>query len=327
VIKGPVCVYVRRWGFPHSPIHPLFSPSRMHIDVTYKFYAGLPYFIKEGRMEVIKDFELNYLRDDEWVFSGYAFTDTVWIDSDGKLHEGEVPSSHQDDLWGVGFFNQQSRDAFIAIWLEHQAENFDVLYHSGAPTLNYNGHGQLWSRWAARNSPRFRAGTSLRQKNAYLISPYFVQSGRKEVQDVRLSLLNPLKVNAEINLENEFFHQIPSKSRGRLVTKTENTTAIKQSVWKALRSVRDEMFYAVDANVVDMGYIYDVSIRGGIIHILMTMPHRGRPKYGFIANPIRDRLLKLDGIREVIVDFTWEPKWSPARLTDAGRRAMGLSFL
>ena len=154
-----------------------------------------------------------------------------------------------------------------------------------------------------------------------------MQSGRKEVQDVRLSLLNPLKVNAEINLENEFFHQIPSKSRGRLVTKTENTTAIKQSVWKALRSVRDEMFYAVDANVVDMGYIYDVSIRGGIIHILMTMPHRGRPKYGFIANPIRDRLLKLDGIREVIVDFTWEPKWSPARLTDAGRRAMGLSFL
>ena len=42
----------------------------------------------------------------------------------------------------------------------------------------------------------------------------------------------------------------------------------------------------------------------------MTMPHRGRPKYGFMATPIRHQLLKLDGIREVIVDFTWEPKWT-----------------
>ena len=120
---------------------------------------------------------------------------------------------------------------------------------------------------------------------------------------------------------------MPSKSKGKLFTKTEDTTVIKQSVWNALRSVKDEMFYAVDANVVDMGYIYDVSIRGDVIRILMTMPHRGRPKYGFIANPIRDRLLRLDGIREVIVDFTWDPKWSPTRLTAAGRKAMGLSFL
>ena len=111
------------------------------------------------------------------------------------------------------------------------------------------------------------------------------------------------------------------------VTQVEDTMAIKQSVWDALRSVKDEMFYAVDANVVDMGYIYDVSIRGDVVRILMTMPHRGRPKYGFIADPIRSRLLQLDGIREVIVDFTWEPKWSPTRLTNAGRQAMGLSFL
>ena len=58
VIKGPICVSVRRWGFPHSPAHPLFAPSRMHIDVTYKFYAGLPYFIKESTMEIIKDLRL-----------------------------------------------------------------------------------------------------------------------------------------------------------------------------------------------------------------------------------------------------------------------------
>ena len=80
----------------------------------------------------------------------------------------------------------------------------------------------------------------------------------------------------------------------------------------------------VDANVVDMGYIYDVRVQGDMVHIIMTMPHRGRPKYNFIANPIRDRVLKVDGVRDCVVDFTWEPAWTVARLTDAGREALGL---
>ncbi|MER3404628.1 MAG: aromatic ring hydroxylase, partial [Chloroflexota bacterium] len=30
------------------------------------------------------------------------------------------------------------------------------------------------------------------------------------------------------------------------------------------------------------------------------------------------------GVRSVVVEHTWEPAWTPNRLTDAGRRAMGL---
>jgi metal-sulfur cluster biosynthetic enzyme len=322
VVRGPLCVQVRRWGFPHSPVHPLFTPSRMHITVTYTFYAGQPFFLKEGRMDVVKDFAIGYLRDDEWVFSGYAFTDTVWMDRDGALHEGAAPAEQQDDLWGVGFFNRQSRDAFIALWLEHRAENFDALYHCGAPTLNYQGHGQLWSRWAARNNPQFKAGASLHQRNAYLVAPYPEQGGPERVQELRQRLLNPLIATA-----GERPKDVPAKA-GRTLARsgeTEDTAPLKRAIWEALREVRDEMFYEVDANVVDMGYIYDVRVRGETVTVLMTMPHRGRPKYGFIGNPIRERLLRLDGVREVVVNFTWEPPWTAARLTEAGRRAMGLN--
>jgi hypothetical protein len=37
-----------------------------------------------------------------------------------------------------------------------------------------------------------------------------------------------------------------------------------------------------------------------------------------------DAKLKLDFVRDVVVDLTWDPAWTPARLTDAGRRALGL---
>jgi metal-sulfur cluster biosynthetic enzyme len=99
---------------------------------------------------------------------------------------------------------------------------------------------------------------------------------------------------------------------------------LKRRVWDALREVRDDQLMQSNGNVVDLGYIYDVGVWGDVVHILMTMPHRGRPKYNFIANPIRDRVLKIEGVRDCVVDFTWEPAWTITRLSAAGRREMGL---
>ncbi|MBI3922203.1 MAG: metal-sulfur cluster assembly factor [Armatimonadetes bacterium] len=322
VVKGPLCVKVKRWGFPHSPVHPLFTPSRMHITVTYTFYAGASYFMKEGRMEVLQDFDINYLRDDEWVFSGYSFTDTVWVDRQGALHEGEAPQRDQDDLWGVGFFHRHSRDAFIALWLEHEAEHFDALYHCGSPVLNYNGHGQLWSRWAARNKPHFKAGALLRQRNAYLTAPYHEETGAAAVEELRRRLLNPLQVEpGDIPVKTG---ATSSESLAR-PGETEDSEDMKSAVWAALREVRDDMLYTVDANVVDMGYVYDVRVRGDTVYVLMTMPHRGRPKFRYLGNSIRERLVQVEGVGEVIIDVTWEPAWTVNRLSDKGREAMGLS--
>lgn len=314
VSRGPLCVRVRRWGFPHSPVHPLFTPSRMHIDVEYTFHAGQPYFFKQASMEMAKDFAIDYLRDDEWVFSGYTFTDPLWMDREGRLHEGEVKAGHSDDLWGVGFFNRHSKDAFIALWLEHSATGFDGLHHTGVPQINYQGQCQLWSRWAAHSGPQFKAGTVLRQHNAYLVLPY---KGAGPVEEARRRFLQPLAVGPG---------PLPSghPSPGGLARPGEEAPGLKEALWEAARQVPDDMFYTADANLVDMGYIYDLRVRGGVVEVLMTMPHRGRPCYRYLGEPLRRQLLKVPGVREVLVRFTWEPEWSLARMNRAGRAAMGL---
>ncbi len=321
VIRGPVCAIVRRWGFPHSTVHPLFTPSRFHINVEYRFYTGLPYFVKRGSMETLTDLEITYLRDDEWVFSGSPFTDMLWMPSDGKLREGPVADESKDDLWAIGFYNRQNRDSFIALFLEHEAENFDGLKHSGAPTLNYMNHGQLWSRWAARGNPTLQAGARLEQRNAYLVSPFKREGGAAEVEAYRHRLLNPLAAERG-DLPDSIR---PSATLGSLARSGEagDASIPKAEIWKALREVRDPQLYKVDANVVDMGYVYDVRVGKGTVHIVMTMPHRGRPKYGFIGEPIRRRLLDLAGVREVSIENVWDPPWDANRLTDAGRAAMG----
>ena len=79
IVRGPICTIVRRWGFPHSALHPVYNPSRLNIDIEYRFYAGLPCFHKCGKMKAVKQFISTALRVDEWGFTGQPFTGRMWM--------------------------------------------------------------------------------------------------------------------------------------------------------------------------------------------------------------------------------------------------------
>ncbi len=116
------------------------------------------------------------------------------------------------------------------------------------------------------------------------------------------------------------------------VGETKGSAPLKNEIWRVLREVKDEQLYTADANIVDLGYVYDVRVRQRVVHIQVTMPHRGRPVYqylvtrggGRVQDGIAERVRRLPGVRDVVVHFTWDPPWSVARMTAAGRRALGL---
>ncbi|MBM3824276.1 MAG: hypothetical protein FJ404_15540 [Verrucomicrobia bacterium] len=328
VVRGPLSVVVRRWGFPASPLHPVFTPSRVHIEVEYRFYAGTPWFMKLGSMEVVRDLTVGYLRDDEWVFSGMSFNETLWMGRDGKLHVGEVPAPQAEDLWGVGFFNRTTKDAFIGLFLDHEATGTPRLPHSGSPTLHYRWHGQLWSR-AFFHQTTLKAGAKIRQRNAYLTLPFDERNGAPEVESLRKRLLSPLTWTAPSNLDFRF----GKAPVGRLARPGEAGDApiSKSALWKALEACRDVQLYSALPSVVELGLVRDIRVRGETVRVLMTLPHRGRPRAGFFSTgsggndaPIRDVLLKVPGVKHVVVDTTWDPPWSSNELTPAGRSKLGL---
>ena len=328
IVQGPICVQVRRWGFPHSPLHPLITPSRMHLDVTYTFWAGLPAFFKQSTMEAIVDFQIEAMRDDEWVFSGYSFTKSLWIDAMGKLREGPVPTGLENNLWGVGFANEISNDSFIALWLEHEVTGRTSIDHSGPPTLHYDGHGQLWSRYPAHRTS-LTAGTAFRQRNAYLFAPWSKDAATR-IERERHRWINSVEWRIEMpSVTARAAMGVQLARHGE----TDETAGPKPEIWKALREVRDDQIYDVDANIIDLGYVYDVRFRAGVAHVIVTMPHRGRPVHEFlvtrgggrVTEGIRERLLRIPGIQSVTVDCVWNPPWSLARVTNAGRRAVGMT--
>jgi metal-sulfur cluster biosynthetic enzyme len=256
----------------------------------------------------------------------------VWMGPEGKLHIGELDPSHQDNLWGVGFFNRESKDAFIALFLEHHAEGLSALRHSGAPTLAYRWHGQLWSRGplAVREVP---AGAVLREKNVYVLLPFGAEDGPRTIESLRLQLLNPLIATAADSTTEASAKEGP----GRLARPGEagDSPIPKKVLWDALRDCKDAQLYTADVNVVDLGLVYDLRVRGDVVHIVMAMPHRGRPRLGYFTHgsisvhptlslPVRERLLKVPGVRDVVVEQSWEPGWSSNHLTDEGRKKLGL---
>ncbi|MCA9077592.1 MAG: hypothetical protein KDA93_21380 [Planctomycetaceae bacterium] len=332
VVKGPLCVRVRRWGFPHSPLHPVFTPARMHMDQTYTFVAGQPYFFKEGRMDNVQEHRIEAMRDDEWVFSGYSFTEMLWIDAQGKLHEGAVPTEQAENIWGVGFYHDVSRDAFMALRLDHSAVGVDGPAHGGVPTLHYDGHGQLWSRYPAQQRI-MPAGSSVRQRNAYTVAPFPTEGAAEQLETLRHQLQHPLEVRpADLNDGPRPQGQSNTDSLARF-GETQQTGQQKLDIWKTLNEVKDEQLYNIESGIVDLGYVYDVRLRAGIATITLTMPHRGRPVYEFLVTQgggrvekgIRERLLALKGVRDVVINFTWDPAWTTARLSTRSRKELGIT--
>ncbi len=336
VIRGPLCTIVRRWGFPRSPVHPVFTPSRLKVDVEYRFYSGLPWFHKIGSMQAIQDFRAEALRDDEWVFSGQSFTDMLWMDHDGKLHPGAVDSANQEDLWGVGFYNAESKDSFVALFLEHSSQGIPELKHTGAPTMYYRWHGSVWSRYPlpVKDVP---AGAVLRQKNAYVSIPFDATNGPTEIERLRRCMMGPLTASAQGSVDRDAIANLKMpESTIQLARPGEaGDSELKRLVWQGLQDCKDGQLYMSDISVVELGLVRDVHVRGNVVTVVMTMPHRGRPRLGYFVDgstsvhptlsvPIRERLMQIPGVRQVVVEQTWEPAWSSNDLTDVGRKKLGV---
>ncbi len=94
---------------------------------------------------------------------------------------------------------------------------------------------------------------------------------------------------------------------------------MNERLWAALSEVQDP---EMPINLVDLGVIYDIDERDGVVEVDLTFTAMGCPASDFILEDIRERLLREDGVREVRVKVVWDPPWTSARMTQAGRDAL-----
>jgi FeS assembly SUF system protein len=101
----------------------------------------------------------------------------------------------------------------------------------------------------------------------------------------------------------------------------------KEQIIERMKKVYDP---EIPINVVDLGLVYNIEIKeNGIIDILMTLTAPGCPIYPYIAEQVRKEVSQIEGVKEVNVEFTFDPPWSPDKMTEEGKealRAMGFNI-
>jgi len=90
-------------------------------------------------------------------------------------------------------------------------------------------------------------------------------------------------------------------------------------LWAALSEVQDP---EMPVNLVDLGIIYGISERDGVVDVDLTFTAMGCPASDFILEDVRERLLREEGVRDVRINIVWNPPWSASRMTQAGRDAL-----
>jgi len=94
---------------------------------------------------------------------------------------------------------------------------------------------------------------------------------------------------------------------------------VNERLWAALSEVQDP---EMPINLVDLGVIYGIDERDGVVEVDLTFTAMGCPASDFILEDVRERLLREDGVRDVRVKVVWDPPWTSARMTQAGRDAL-----
>ena len=92
-----------------------------------------------------------------------------------------------------------------------------------------------------------------------------------------------------------------------------------ERLWAALAEVQDP---EMPINLVDLGVIYRIAEEDGLVEVDLTFTAMGCPASDFILEDVRERLLREDGVREVRINVVWNPPWTVARVSEAGRDAL-----
>jgi metal-sulfur cluster biosynthetic enzyme len=95
-------------------------------------------------------------------------------------------------------------------------------------------------------------------------------------------------------------------------------------IFETLRQVVDP---ELGCNIVDLGLVYNVSIAGKKVTVLMTLTTAGCPMHESIRCGAQNALLNLAGVEEAEVQVVWDPPWHPSMMTESGRTATGAGNL
>jgi metal-sulfur cluster biosynthetic enzyme len=96
--------------------------------------------------------------------------------------------------------------------------------------------------------------------------------------------------------------------------------ATREEVVEALRQVEDP---ELGMDIVDLGLMYDVELENGKVKVVHTLTSMGCPVGPMIQQQIDDVVRALPGVEDVEVELTWDPPWTPEKMSEDAKFILG----
>ncbi len=97
--------------------------------------------------------------------------------------------------------------------------------------------------------------------------------------------------------------------------------AAEEALVEALKSVYDP---EIPVDIYELGLIYTLDIgRDGTIHVTMSLTAPGCPVAGEMPGMVAEAVAAVEGVGEVEVELVWDPPWTPERMSEDARLALG----
>jgi metal-sulfur cluster biosynthetic enzyme len=93
-----------------------------------------------------------------------------------------------------------------------------------------------------------------------------------------------------------------------------------EDVNDALREVIDP---ELGLDFVELGLIYEVALDGGSVHVTYTLTSPGCPIGPQVEEQIEEFVSELDGVESVQSTMTFAPPWTPERMSEDAKFALG----
>ena len=308
VVRGPICVRVRRRGHPILSLGPeVGRPHKVSASVIYTFWAGQPYFVMESTLEVLEDARFRDCRNDEFVLGG-DLPEMAWMGPDGDIGLGPRGWGNQDPRW-MTYFSRATGEGFGSVHLAFENTNPDW---DQPATVSIGGRG-IWVRYPVLHAA-MRAGDRVHERNAYVLHRFEEGGPHKGFADLvghQERLLQPLE-------------QAEATPLPKVVSVANVMDALRATNEFELY-VRGSPWGAKQLSFVDIGVVRGVSIHGNDIRLDFVMPYAGRETwFGWFADEAEKAIrARLREVGAVDVRLVREPKWSPEEMTQRARRAIG----
>lgn len=95
-----------------------------------------------------------------------------------------------------------------------------------------------------------------------------------------------------------------------------------EQIKNKLREVIDP---EIGVNIVDLGLIYDIKVKDNNISVLMTLTTPGCPMISMFDREVATKIKQIKGVKKVKVNLTFEPPWTPEKMTKEAKSKLGWS--